>query len=176
MVILVICIVLFILPPLNLFCCCYVLVVSALLCAYLAWNFPVESLKFLNVSLVFPILLFFSICLHFSLKKAFLSFFAILWNSAFIRAYLSLFPLLLVSQLFVRVCQTPTLPNVCVCVCVCSCRPFHFALLNFFCLGTVWVTGSCKMSWISVYSYSGILSIRSNPLNLFLTSTIRGLI
>ena len=103
---------------LNLFCCCYVLVVSALLCAYLARNFPVESVNFLNISLVFPIVLFFSICLHFSLKKAFLSLFAILWNSAFIGAYLSLFPLLLVSQLFVRVCQTPTLPTVCVCMCV----------------------------------------------------------
>ena len=35
-------------------------------------------------SLVFPILLFFSISLHWSLRKAFLSLLAILWNSAFI--------------------------------------------------------------------------------------------
>ena len=121
-----------ILSPLNLFCCCYVLAVSALLCAYLAWNFPVASLKLLNISLVFPILLFFSICLHLSLKKTFLSLLSVLWNFALIWAYLSLFPLLLLSQLFVRVCQKTTLPNVCVCVLV-----GHFTLPSwiFFFLG-----------------------------------------
>ena len=38
---------------------------------------------FLKRSLLFPILLFSSISLHCSLKKAFLSLLAILWNSAF---------------------------------------------------------------------------------------------
>ena len=49
----------------------------------LAWNIPLVSLIALKRSLVFPILLFSSISLHFSLKKAFLSLLAILWNSAF---------------------------------------------------------------------------------------------
>ena len=40
-------------------------------------------LVFLKRSLVFPILLFSSISLHWSLRKAFLSLLAILWNSAF---------------------------------------------------------------------------------------------
>ena len=48
-----------------------------------AWNVPLVSLIFLKRSLVFPILLFSSICLHYSLRKAFLSPLAILWNSAF---------------------------------------------------------------------------------------------
>ena len=45
--------------------------------------FPLVSLIFLKRSLVFPILLFSSISLHLTLRKAFLSLLAILWNSAF---------------------------------------------------------------------------------------------
>ena len=48
-----------------------------------AWNVPLVSLIFLKSSLVFPILLFFSVSLHCSLRKAFLSLLAVLWNSAF---------------------------------------------------------------------------------------------
>ena len=67
-----------------------------------AWNVPLASLIFLKRSLVFPILLFSSISLHWSLRKAFLSLLAI-WNSAFKWEYLSLSPLLLAS-LFTAVC------------------------------------------------------------------------
>ena len=49
---------------------------------------PLVSLIFLKISLVFPILLFSSISLHWSLRKAFLSLLAILWNSAFRCLYL----------------------------------------------------------------------------------------
>ena len=45
-----------------------------------AWNVPLVSLIFLKRSLVFPILLFSSIFLHWSLKTAFLSLLAILWK------------------------------------------------------------------------------------------------
>ena len=48
-----------------------------------AWNVPLVSLIFLKRSLVFPILLFSSISLHCSLRKAFSSLLAILRNSAF---------------------------------------------------------------------------------------------
>ena len=51
----------------------------------------------MNRSLVFLILLFSSISLHRSLKKAFLSLLAILWNSAFKWVYLSFSPLLFTS-------------------------------------------------------------------------------
>ena len=48
-----------------------------------AWNIPLVSPVFLKKSLVFPILLFSSISLHWSLREAFLSLLLILWNSAF---------------------------------------------------------------------------------------------
>ena len=78
-----------------------------------AWNVPLVSLIFLKRSLVFPILLFSSISLHWSVRKAFLSLFAILWNSAFKWEYLSFlvcFSLLFISQLFVRPPQATILP------------------------------------------------------------------
>ena len=43
-----------------------------------AWKVPLVSLIFLKISLVFPILLFSSISLHWSLRKVFLSLLAIL--------------------------------------------------------------------------------------------------
>ena len=72
-----------------------------------AWNVPLVSLIFLKRSLVFPILLFSSISLHWSLRKAFLSPLAILWNSAF--KWIYLYFLLCFSQLFVRPPQTAIL-------------------------------------------------------------------
>ena len=48
-----------------------------------AWNIPLASLIYLKGSLVFPIVLFSSISLHWSLRKAFLSLLAVLQNSAF---------------------------------------------------------------------------------------------
>ena len=77
-----------------------------------AWNVPLVSLIFLKRSLVFPFLLFSSISLHWSLRKAFLSLFAILCNSAFKWEYLSFPPLLSLlffSQLFVMPPQTTIL-------------------------------------------------------------------
>ena len=46
----------------------------------------------------------------------------------------------------------------------------HFAFSHFFFMGMVLTPVSCTMSRTSVHSSSGILSIRSSPLNLFLTS------
>ena len=77
----------------------------------LAWNVPLVSLIFLKRSLVFPVLLFSSIYLHWLLRKAFLSLLDILWNSAFTWLYLSFSPLLfasLFSQLFIREMQIKT--------------------------------------------------------------------
>ena len=71
----------------------------------LAWNVPLVSLIFLKRSLVFHILLFSSISLHWSLKKAFLSLLAILWNSAFRCLYLSFYSLLFASLLFTASCK-----------------------------------------------------------------------
>ena len=53
-----------------------------------AWTVPLVSLLFLKRSLVFPILLFSSLSLHWSLRKAFLSLLSVLWKSAFKWVYL----------------------------------------------------------------------------------------
>ena len=70
-----------------------------------AWNVPLIYLIFLKRSLVFPILLFSSISLHWSLRKAFFSLFAILWNSAFKWVYLSFSPLPFASFPVSAICK-----------------------------------------------------------------------
>ena len=123
-----------------------------------AWNDPLVSLIFLKRSLVFPILLFPSISLHWLLRKAFLSLLAILLNSAFKLVYLYFYPLPLASLLFSAICK--------------SSSDNHFAFLHFFFLEMVLITASCTLSWTSIHSSSGTLSIRPSLLNLFLTSTV----
>ena len=66
---------------LDIFCFCEVCTISVLYCAHLCINVPLISLVFLKRTLVFPTLLFSSISLDCSLRKAFLSPLAILWNS-----------------------------------------------------------------------------------------------
>ena len=58
----------------------------------LGWNVPLIVPIFLMRSLFLPFLVFSSIYLYCSLKKAFLSHLGILWNSAFSWVYLSLPP------------------------------------------------------------------------------------
>ena len=89
-----------------------------------AWNVPLVSPIFLKQSLVFPILLFYSISLHCSLKKTFLSLLAILWNSTFNWVYLSLSPLPFASLLFSTICNASS--------------DNHFAFLHFFSWGWFW--------------------------------------
>ena len=115
---------------------------------------PLPSLK---RSLVFPILLFSSSSLHWSLRKAFLALLDFLWNSA-LWLYLSFSPLPLASLLFSAVCKASS--------------GNQFAFLHFFFLGMMLIIASCTMSQISVNSSSGTLSIRYNSLNLFVTSTV----
>ena len=123
-----------------------------------AWNVPLLCLILLKRSLVFPIQLFPSISLQWAPRKAFLSLLAILWNSAFKWVYLSFSPLPLASLLFSAICKASS--------------DNHFAFLHFFFLGMVLITASCTMSWTSIHSSSGTLSIRSNPFNLFVTFTV----
>ena len=82
------------------------------------------SLIFLRRSLVFPISLFSSISLHWSLRKAFSLLLASLWNSAFRWVCLSSSPLPFAS-----------LPSSAVCK---ASPDSHFAFLHFFFLGMVW--------------------------------------
>ena len=70
-----------------------------------AWNVPLVSLIFLKRSLVFPILLFACISLHWLLRKAFLSLRTILWNSEIKWVYLSFSSLIFTSLLFTNMFQ-----------------------------------------------------------------------
>ena len=126
-------------------------------CAHICMNFPLISPIFLKRSLVFP-LLFSSVSLHHSLKMAFLSLLAILWNSTFSWTYLSFSPLLFASLLSSTIFKTSS--------------DNHFAFLHFFFFEMILVTASCTVLQTSVHSSSGTLSTRSNPLNLFVTSTV----
>ena len=89
-----------------------------------ARNFPLVSLVFLKRLLAFPILLFSSISLHWSLRKAFLFLLAILWNSAFKWVSLSFSPLPFTSLLFTAICKASS--------------DSYFAFLHFFFLGWSW--------------------------------------
>ena len=78
-----------------------------------AWNVPLVPLIFLKRSLVFPILLFSSIFLHWSLwRLSYLSwlFFGTLHSNGNIFPFFLCFSLLFISQLFVRPPQTTILP------------------------------------------------------------------
>ena len=88
-----------------------------------AWNFPLVSIIFLKRSLVFPILLFSSISLHWSRRKVFLHLCAILQNSAFRWVYLSFSSLLFPSLVFTAICKPSS--------------DSHFAFLHFFFLQMV---------------------------------------
>ena len=48
-----------------------------------------------------------------------------------------------------------------------------FLLLHSFLLGMILITTSCTMPQTPVHSSSGALSIRSNPVSLFVTSTVK---
>ena len=70
-----------------------------------ASNIFLVFLILLKRSLVFPILFFSYISLHWPLRKAFLSLLAILWNSAFKWVYLFFSPLPLASLFFSAICK-----------------------------------------------------------------------
>ena len=109
-----------------------------------AWNVSLVSLIFLTRSLVFPVLLFSCIALHWPLRKCFLCLPAILWNSAFKWVYLYFSPLPLASLIFSTIWKASS--------------DNYFASLHFFFLGMVLITVSCTMSHISIHRSSGTLS------------------
>ena len=93
-----------------------------------------------------------------SLKKAFLALFVILWNFAFKCVYLSFSPLPSISFLFSPICKGLVRQPFCL---------FAFLFLRD-------GLDHCFLytSQTSIHSSSGALSIRSNPLNLFLTCSV----
>ena len=115
-----------------------------------AWNVPLVSLIFLKRSLVFP---------H---SIVFLYFFTLIPEEGFLISPCYSFqlfsPLPLASLLFTAICKASS--------------DNHFAFLHFFFLGMVLIPASCTMSQTYVHSSSCTMSIRSNPLNLLLTSIV----
>ena len=109
-----------------------------------SWNVPVVYPIFLKRTLVFPILFFFSISLHCSLRKAFLSLLAIIWNSAFKWEYLSFSSFAFSFSLFSVIYKASS--------------DSHFAILCFFYLVMVLINASCTLLCISVHRFSGWLS------------------
>ena len=78
-----------------------------------AWNVPLVSLIFLKRCLIFPILLFSFISLHWSLRKAYyftLLFFETLHSDGYIFPFLLCLSLLFFSQRFVKPPQATILP------------------------------------------------------------------
>ena len=105
----------------SVYSCCLLLISSAsirsipFLCfiePIFEWNVPLVSLIFLKTSLVFPLLLFSSICIDRWERLSYLSllFFGTLLSDAYIFPFLLCFSLVFFSQLFVRPPQTATLP------------------------------------------------------------------
>ena len=108
----------------------------------LAWDIYLVSPIFWKRSLVFPILLFSSISLHWPLRKVFLSLLAILWNSAFKWVYLPFSLLPLSSLLFLAIFKASS--------------DNHFSFLLFFFLGMVLITAFYTMSQTSTHSSSSM--------------------
>ena len=121
-----------------------------------AWNIPLVYLIFLKRFLVifycFPLLLYTD---HWG-RLSYPSF--LVFGTLHSNGYIFPFPLCLSCFLFSAIWKA-SLDN-------------HFAFLHFFFLEMILITASCTMSRTSIHSSSVALSIRSNPLNLFVTSTV----
>ena len=98
-----------------------------------AWNVPLVSLILLKRSLVFLLLWFSSISLHFSLKKlSYLSLicFGNLHSVGYIFPFLLCLSLLFFSQLFVRLPQTTILPS-CISFSIYPCSYINIHMFNY---------------------------------------------
>ena len=124
-----------------------------------ALNVPLLSVIFLKRSLFpfyyFPLFFFFLPIDH--CRRLYLSlFFGTLYSDGSIFPFLLALPL--ASLIFSAICKS-SFDN-------------YFAFLHFFVLGMVLIPASCTMSHTSIHSSIATLSIRSIPLNLFVTSTV----
>ena len=131
---------------------CLLLCPFCMECSLVFSDFP-EEISSLSHSIVF--LYFFCIDHWGKLSYLSLLFFGALHSDGYIFPFPLCLLLLFFSQLFVRPPQTAIL-----------------LFLHFFFLGMVFIPDSCTVSGTSIHSSSGTLSIKSNPLNLFLTSTV----
>ena len=144
------------LPLLNIFFFCYVHTISVLYWTHLCIKCSLGISQFLEeISTL-------------SHSTVFLYFFALITGKGFLMStccslelciqmgtfFLSSFAFLL----FTAICKASS--------------DSHFTFFHVFFLRMVLIPVSCTMSRTSIHSSSGVLSIRSSPLNLFLTSTV----
>ena len=124
----------------------------------IAWNVSLVSLIFLKKSLVFPILLFSSISLHWSPRKAFLNLSLLFYGTLLSNGNIFPFSFAFCFSFFHSYLQgLLTQP---------------FGLFAFLFLEMILIPVSCTMSWTCIHCSSGSLCVKSNPLNLFVTSTM----
>ena len=122
----------------------------------LAWIVPLISPIFLKRSLVFPFYCFPP--LHFTAHLIIPSYLSLVFSGTLHSVwYLSLSPSSFTSLLSSVIYSLLRQP---------------LCFLHSFFLGVVLVTASCIILQTFIHSSSGILSTRSNPLNLFITSTV----
>ena len=143
------------LPPLlNIFCFCQVHTISVLYCACLCMKCSLGVSNFLEDIQSFPFYCFpLLLCIVHLGRLSYLSFlfFGTQYSDGFIFPFLLCLLLLFYSQLFVRPPQTAIFP-----------------FLHFFFLWMVLITASCT----NLHLWFFRQSIRSNPLNIFITSTV----
>jgi len=149
------------LPPfLNTFTSVRSILFLSFIVPIFAWNVPLVSLIFLKRSPVFPFYFFpVFLCTDHWGRLSYLSllFSGTLHSDGYIFPF-SFSPLPLASLLLLPICNASS--------------DNHFAFLHFFFLRMVLITASWIMSQTSVCCSSGTVSIRSNPWNLFVTSTV----
>src|SRR5574341_622690 len=147
------------LPPLvDIFCFCYVHTISVLYRAHLCIKCSLGISNFLEeISSL-------------SHSVVFLCFFALIAEKGFLIS--SCYSLELCIQMLVSFVFSFALCFF-LFTAICKASPHsHCAFLQFFSMGMVLIPVSCTTSRTSFHSSSGTLSIRSRPLNLFLTSTV----
>ena len=142
---------------LNIFCFSLVLDIFVLYCANLCMKLSLGISNFLEeiTSLSYSVVLPYFFALF---ASEVFSLLAILWNSALSWEYLSLSPLPFTSLLFSTICKASS--------------DNHFTFFHFCFFVMVLVITSCTMLQTSIHISSDSLSMRSYPLNLFITSTV----
>ena len=147
------------LPPLlNIFCFCQVHTIYVLCCAHLCMkyslgiSFFLEEISILSYSIVF------------------LYFFALITEEGFL--FSSCYSLELCIQMGLSFLFSFSFSFSFFLSYVKASSDNHFASLYLFLLGIFLITVSCTISQTYIHSSSGTLSIRSNHLNLFVTSTV----
>ena len=110
-----------------------------------------------EISSFFPLFCFpLFICIVYLRRPSYLS--LLFYGTLHSNGYLSFSALLFASLLFTAICKASS--------------DNHIAFLPFFFLEMVLIPAYSTVSQSSVHTSSGTLSIRSSPLNLFLTSTV----